>query len=41
LSFVLKSAKLPKAEVIALDSSPVGSPPPPFFMIFQNIEWFM
>jgi len=25
---------------MASASAPVGSPPPPFFMIFQNIEWF-
>src|ERR1035437_8993281 len=39
-NFVLKSAKEPNADLIASASAPVGSPPPPFFMIFQNIEWF-
>ena len=36
---VLKSAKLPKKEdLMAPARSPLGSPPPPFFIIFQNIE---
>src|ERR1700688_3062915 len=39
-NFVLKSAKEPKADLIASPSLPAGSPPPPFFMIFQNMEWF-
>src|SRR5271169_2627775 len=40
LIFDFKSAKEPNADLIAPARSPVGSPPPPFFMIFQNIEWF-
>src|ERR1700687_2943544 len=40
LIFDLKSAKVPNADLMASARSPLGSPPPPFFMIFQNIEWF-
>src|SRR6266853_4519185 len=39
-NFVLKSANEPNADLIASASAPVDSPPPPFFMIFQNMEWF-
>src|SRR3977135_499132 len=39
-NFALKSANEPNADLMASASAPVGSPPPPFFMIFQNIEWF-
>src|ERR1700752_5397236 len=39
-NFVLKSANEPKEDLIASASAPAGSPPPPFFMSFQNIEWF-
>src|SRR6185437_15966292 len=36
----LSLAKLPNAEVIALPTAPLGSPPLPGPMICQNIEWF-
>src|SRR6202012_1837325 len=40
LNNFLKSAKLPKSFLIWSPILPVGSPPPPGFMIIQNIEWF-
>src|ERR1700722_15462710 len=39
-NFVLKSANEPKEDLIASPTAPEGSPPPPFFISFQNIEWF-
>src|SRR5260370_12679559 len=41
LSFSLKLSKLPKVLLMAWATFPMGGPPPPFFMIFQNIEWLM
>ena len=35
----LKAANPPSSDVIAWASAPVGSPPPPGFMICQNSEW--
>src|SRR6202022_445804 len=39
-NFVLNSANEQNADLNGSASGPVGSPPPPFFMIFQNMEWF-
>ena len=35
----MNAAKPPSSAVIAWARAPVGSPPPPGFMICQNIEW--
>src|SRR5271168_2873133 len=39
-NFVLKSANEPNEDLMASANAPEGSPPPPFFISFQNIEWF-
>src|SRR5579863_1237803 len=39
-NLVLNSANDPNADLTAAARSPVGSPPAPFFIIFQNMEWF-
>src|SRR5205823_13413748 len=40
VNFSWKPANEPKDELIAAARSPLGSPPPPFFISVQNSVWF-